>query len=157
MIAVSNTSPLILLEKTGYFWILGNLFEKLIIPPEVDKEWLRPGNYVVPDWISVRNLSDTAMSYAESLYRKMDKGEAQAIALFSEIKADFILLDDLKGRKYADSQGLPLAGTVGILITAKKKGLIPELRPVLEILKTQRIRLSDDVFRKALMLANEKE
>jgi len=87
----------------------------------------------------------------------MDKGEAQAIALFSEIKADFILLDDLKGRKYADSQGLPLAGTVGILITAKKKGLIPELRPVLEILKTQRIRLSDDVFRKALMLANEKE
>ncbi len=157
MIAVSNTSPLILLEKAGYLSVLGKLFEKLIIPPEVDKEWLRPGNYVVPDWLCVSSLSDDAVSYAENLYRKMDKGEAEAIALFSEIKANFLLLDDLKGRRYADYQGLPIVGTVGLLITAKKKGLISELRPVLEILKTQKIRLSDDVFRKALMLANESE
>ncbi len=155
MIAVSNTSPLILLEKTGHLGVLGKLFEQVVIPPEVDKEWLRPGKYLVPDWLSVRNLSDSAVSYAESLCLKMDKGEAEAIALFSEIKADYLLLDDLKGRKYADSHGLPIAGTVGILITAKKKGLIPKLRPVLKVLKAQQIRLSDDVFRKALILANE--
>lgn len=52
MIAVSNTSPLILLDKTGYLWILERLFKKVIIPPAVDKEWLRPGGYIVPQWLS---------------------------------------------------------------------------------------------------------
>jgi predicted nucleic acid-binding protein len=49
MIAVSNTSPLILLDKAKCLWVLGKLFKKVIIPPAVNTEWLRPGGYVVPD------------------------------------------------------------------------------------------------------------
>jgi predicted nucleic acid-binding protein len=43
MLAVSDTSPLVLLDKAGHLWILGKIFEKVFIPPAVDAEWLRPG------------------------------------------------------------------------------------------------------------------
>jgi len=135
--------------------ILGRLFNKVIIPPSVNMEWLRPDSYIAPDWLCVRKLSDSAMLTAEKLYLKMDKGEADAIALFSEIQADLILLDDLKSRKYALTQGLPLTGTAGILVIAKNKGLIPELKPVLELLRNHNLFLSEEVFEKALLLANE--
>lgn len=155
MIAVSNTSPLILLDKAGHLWILGKLFSKVTIPPFVDKEWLRPGGYVVPDWLSVKSLSHEAESEAVKLYQDMDKGEAEAIALFSVMKADLLLLDDLKARRYAKSLGLPVTGTTGLLITAKHKGIIPEIKPILDILRRRKFYLSDEVIRKALTLADE--
>ncbi len=155
MIAISDTSPLILLEKTGYLRILGKLFKSIVIPPAVDKEWLRSGCYIHPSCLSIITLSHEAELIADGLCQKMDKGEAEAISLFSDIKADWLLLDDLKSRKYAYSQNLPVTGTAGILITARKKGFIPELRPILESLKKQRLYLSDEVFQKALILADE--
>jgi predicted nucleic acid-binding protein len=57
MMAVSNTSPLILLDKVGHLFLLEQLFPKVIIPPAVDKEWLRPGGYSVPSWLSIEPLT----------------------------------------------------------------------------------------------------
>ena len=155
MIAVSNTSPLVLLDKADQLWILGKLFEKVFIPSAVDTEWLRPGGYVVPQWLSVATLSQDAVSIAKDLYQKIDKGEAEAIALFSSMKADLLLIDDLNGRRQAKAMGLPVAGTLGILIAAKRKGIIPEISAVLEILKQHRFYVSDEVLKRALILAGE--
>ena len=130
MKAVSDTSPVILLDKAGHLWVLEKLFKEVIIPPAVDKEWLRPGGYKTPQWISVSKLSSDARHNADKLAKKMDRGEAEAIALFQTIKADAVLLDDLKGRREAESMGLPVVGTIGILVAAKRKGIIPELAPV---------------------------
>ncbi len=156
MIAVSDTSPLILLDKIDRLWILGKLFEKVFIPSAVDMEWLRPGGYVVPEWLSAVILSPEAASVAEDLYQKLDRGEAAAIALFSSIKADSLLLDDLNGRRVAKTMGLPVAGTLGVLITAKLKGMIPELAPLLNALKKHRFYIADEVLKKALILVHEK-
>lgn len=155
MVAVSNTSPLVLLDKAGHLWILEKLFRKVIIPPAVDMEWLRPGGYVVPQWLSVAVLSQNALATANDLSRKIDKGEAEAISLFSSIKADWLLLDDLNARRLAKAMGFPVVGTLGILITAKRKGIIPEISAVLEILKQHRFYISDKVLQKALILTNE--
>lgn len=155
MIAVSNTSPLILLDKINCLWILGKLFEKVYIPQSVNKEWLRPGDYVTPECVVVSELSQESLSKAERLYQDLDRGEADAIALFSDTHRDILLLDDLKARKYAKSLGLSVAGTVGILITAKRKGMISELKPMLEDLKKHRYYLSENIYNEALILANE--
>lgn len=155
MIAVSNTSPLILLEKADHLWLLEKIFNKVRIPPSVNKEWLRPVEYKTPEWISVGNLSPEAASVAEKLCQILDKGEAEAIALFSTKKADWLLLDDLTGRKAAKEMGLRVVGTAGILIAAKRKGLIPKVRPILDVLKTHRYYLSDETLAKALNLAGE--
>lgn len=156
MLAVADTSPLILLDRTGYLWILGRLFERVFIPPSVDMEWLRPGGYVVPEWLSVVILPLEAASFAEDLYQKLDKGETEAIALFSSLKADRLLLDDLNGRRLAKTMGLPVIGTLGILVAAKLKGIIPELAPVLDTLKKHRFYIDDKVLENALILAHEK-
>lgn len=157
MKAVSNTSPNILLEKAGHLWILEKLFKEVIIPPAVDKEWLRPGGHKVPQWLTVANLPSNAKHNADKLSMNLDRGEAEAIALFETIKADWLLLDDLKGRKQAKSLGLPVVGTIGILVTAKRKGIIPELGLIINTLKKHRYYLSDDVLEKALILAGERQ
>src|SRR4030043_1948581 len=144
MLAVSDTSPLVLLGKAGHLWILGKLFEKVFIPSAVDTEWLRPGGYVVPQWLSVATLSQDTVSVAKDLYQKIDKGEAEAIALFSSMKADLLLIDDLNGRRQAKAMGFPVVGTLGILIAAKRKGIIPGITAVLEILKQHRFYVSDE-------------
>jgi len=156
MTAVSNTSPLILLDKVGHLFLLEQLFQKVIIPPAVDKEWLRPGGYSVPSWLSVEPLNSEALKIADDLRTRIDPGEAEAIALGSVMKAGWIILDDMKGRQYAKSIGLPVTGTLGILTAAKKKGMIPALKPVLEMLKTHRFYVADDVLAAALALVGER-
>lgn len=156
MKAVADTSPLILLEKAGYLWILKKLCQTVLIPPAVDQEWLRPGSYEVPGWLCVSNLTPEANVAADKLTDKLDKGEAEAIALFQSIGADLLLLDDLKGRKEAISIGLPVTGTVGVLVAAKRKGFLPELGPVLDVLKKHRYYMSEELLAKALLLADEK-
>ncbi len=58
----------------------------------------------------------------------MDADEAEAIALFSEEPVEAILLDEKNARRVARRMGLPVLGTVGILIWAKQTGLIPTLK-----------------------------
>ena len=155
MIAISNTSPLILLDKIGHLWILGKLFQRVIVSPAVDAEWLRPGGYRPPECLSLESLTPAASDIYRELSQKIDKGEAEAIALFSTMKADFLLLDDLKGRQVAKSKRFPVVGTLGILVSAKQKGFINNLKTTLEALQRQRFYITDEVLKKALALVNE--
>ena len=53
----------------------------------------------------------------------LHKGEAEAICLGLEKKAKLCLIDDKDGRIIAQSNNLPITGTLGILLKAKKTGL----------------------------------
>lgn len=59
----------------------------------------------------------------------MDKGEIEAIILYKEMKAGYWVIEDRKARNYAESKGINCIGTLGILIRAKEKGLIDQIRP----------------------------
>jgi|SRR5208337_1920131 len=155
MMTVSNTSPLILLDKVGHLFLLEQLFQKVIIPPAVDKEWLRPGGYIVPSWLSVEPLTPEAQKISYDLRNIIDLGEAEAIALCSVMKLGWIILDDTKARQQAKSIGLQVIGTLGILTVAKKKGMIPAVKPLLEMLKMHRFYVADDVLAAALALVGE--
>jgi hypothetical protein len=65
----------------------------------------------------------------------LDIGEAEAIALAIEMKADIVLLDEIEGRDVAAQLDLPVAGILGILLAAKLKGEIPALRPEIRLLR----------------------
>ncbi len=155
MTAFSNTSPLILLDKVGHFFLLERLFQRVIISPAVDREWLRPGGYSVPSWLSIESLTPEAQQIADDLRTKIDLGEAEAIALCTVKKAGWIILDDMKARHIAKSMGLQVTGTLGILTVARKKGMIPALKPLLEMLKAHRFYVADDVVAAALALVGE--
>jgi len=60
----------------------------------------------------------------------MDFGESEAVMLCKEMEADFLLIDDKKARRIAETLGINCIGTLGLLSVAKDKGIITELRPL---------------------------
>jgi predicted nucleic acid-binding protein len=87
----------------------------------------------------------------------IDVGEAETIVLAEELNVDAILIDDLKARKIAKLRGLNVIGTIGILLNAKDKGFIREVKPLLEALTQRKIRISEELYEHALELAHEVE
>jgi uncharacterized protein len=71
------------------------------------------------------------------------------------MKLGWILLDDMKARQHAKSIRLQVTGTLGVLTVATKKGMIPAVKPLPEMLKTHRFYVADDVLAAALALVGE--
>ena len=75
--------------------------------------------------------------------------------LFTEIKADWVLMDEKKGRRKLDQLQIPYVGTAGLLLWAKKEGLLSEIRPELEQLRQRGFSLSQPVMHMILKQAGE--
>ncbi len=73
-------------------------------------------------WIKITPLANPRQAL---VYVGLDRGEAEVLALANERSARLVIIDERKGRRYAKRLGLPLTGTVGVLLTAKHSGLIP--------------------------------
>ena len=84
----------------------------------------------------------------------VDDGEAEAIALASE-RQWRVILDDLRARAVAERMHLRIIGTVGILVRAKRAGLLPEVAPVLQSLSASGFYLSEPLKMEVLRLAGE--
>jgi predicted nucleic acid-binding protein len=112
MILVSNTSPIIFLDKLKALHLLSKYFSQVFIPNAVYQE-LHDLN--LPSDIQVRNISDVGKQFVEHSIGRLHRGELEAIALSQEIKADYICLDDLAARHKAQSLNLQVIGTIGIL------------------------------------------
>lgn len=84
----------------------------------------------------------------------VDRGESEAIALAYERRYRLIV-DDRQARKLAQQMGIQMIGTVGILVKAKRQGLIPNLSLVLDDLEAQGFYLSQALKAEALKLVEE--
>ncbi len=125
MPVVSNTSPILNLAIIDKLFLLQKQFHEILIPPGVFDE-LRigealPGSEKIREairagWIKVRRVNNR--SIIQVLERDLDRGEAEAIALASEIQAERILLDEREARKIAKSLGLSVTWVLGIIIHA---------------------------------------
>jgi hypothetical protein len=90
------------------------------------------------------------------LLRDLDRGEAETIALALETDADLVLLDEQDGRHMAQRLDLHVIGVVGMLLEAKAKGLIDQIRPQLDALRwTANFYLSDAIYQAVLTMASE--
>ena len=72
-----------------------------------------------------------------------------------ELQDITIILDDYKARKVAIRHGLEITGTLGVIIKAKKKGVIPSILPLLAKLKATNFRLNEELERFAIREAGE--
>lgn len=145
MIVVSDTSVLIAFESLGKLPILQKIFPQIVIPGEVYKELkVEKGEFVLEDWITVKKI--TNIDLYRSLYLDIDGGESEAITLAIEKQADFILLDDKEARKEAVDLELKVIGTAGLLLSAKRKGLIFSVMEEIRKLEDRiNFRLSEDL------------
>lgn len=128
MIVVSDTSPLTALLTVGEADLLPRLFGEVMIPSAVESELLR-FHSMLPAWLRVQSPHDAGKVrlYLETV----DRGEAEAIALAEEVKADHLLMDERKGRRLAQQQHLPVVGLLGVVLMARRQGLIPSARNLL--------------------------
>lgn len=148
-IIISDTSCLIILSKIGELDLLRQLYNTVTITQDI---WLEYGEQL-PDWIEVQRANDR---YRQQLLEmQIDKGEASAIALALETVDNIVILDDWKARKLAERLGLTVTGTLGVIIRAKNTGLIPSIKPYLEMIKNTNFRISEELEQTALKEASE--
>ncbi|MBU4374699.1 MAG: DUF3368 domain-containing protein [Euryarchaeota archaeon] len=155
IVSVSNSSPLIALAKIEKLDIIRY---DIVIPKAVFDEITKPKKEYVKELYKWSNDKVTevknkkAVEYLELI---IDRGEAETIVLAEELNAGAVLIDDLKARKIAKLRGLNVIGTIGILLDAKEKGVITELKPLLDLLLEKKIRVSKELYYRALEIADE--
>ncbi len=148
---VSNSSPLIALEQIGRSQLLYELVGPVLIPTAVNHEIGPPVSK--PDWITVQTLSQPVASMV--LRASLGAGESEAISLAIEVNTRLLLLDDLPARRLASGLHLPIIGTLGILLAAKRKGLLPAIKPCLDQLLSYDFRVSTELYDHVLRDAGE--
>ena len=136
---VLNTSPISCLALIGRLGLLQELYGRVLVPEAVRDELARapltlPVSALVHNcpWIETCAVRDG--QFVERLLARLHRGEAEAIALAKEAKAEILLLDEQRGRKVAASFGLNCVGTVGCAGRGAKEGACafgpaPDRRP----------------------------
>ena len=160
---ISDASPLICLTHLERFALLREIYQSVLIPPAV---WTEVGERgaqrvegrtraaaVAEGWISREAPRETTLAHAEMA--KLGAGEREAIQLAFERRAT-LLIDDAQGRAVALRLGIALSGTLGVLAEAKRRGLIPLVRPEVDrLLAETNFRVSEAIRRHVLKLAGE--
>jgi predicted nucleic acid-binding protein len=126
MVVVADTSPINYLVLIGQIEILPGLYNRVVIPPAVLRELKHPAapepvrdwSAHPPDWLEVLTPKNV-VSIA-----RLDLGEAEAIALATEINAEVLLIDEQAGRQEAARRGLKVAGTLSVLDEADQAGFV---------------------------------
>ena len=154
MKVVVNATPLIALAILERLELLPQLFEQVFVPPIVYQEVAIQGaeypgraNMIAQTGMIVQAPQGT--SSIEPLLLGLDAGEFQVMLLGRELQADWVLIDERLGRRVALSLGLPLKGTLGVLLIAVGAGLMTkmEAKESVSDLLNNGIRLSSQLIR----------
>jgi predicted nucleic acid-binding protein len=158
--AISNTSPLLYLHRTGVLEWLPRLFSEIWVPGAVVRE-LKEGQlrgYDVPDlkgcgWVQIIEPRSIA---PEWFALDLGPGEIAVVSLALENPTLVVLLDDALARRIAQAAGLNIWGTLKVLLEAKSQGLTATIEPLIGRLKNAGMWISDDIERRILTLAKER-
>lgn len=163
LIVVSDTSALSNLALVKHLWLLEAIYRTVIIPEVVASELIAASNPIISaipklSWIQTQSFANAQLANQLQQERGLDAGEANAIALALEIQADDLLIDERLGRQEALRLGLSIIGILGILLVAKRRGLIPQVQPVMDaLINNAGFRVSTQLYQRILDLAQESE
>ena len=135
-IVVCDTGPLLHLSEAGAIHLL-QLAGDILIPQLVAVEFHKnaPGR-ILPEWVQVIGLSETSAQQSAGWVqaRRIDQGEAAAIALALQAQADWLLSDDAQARQFAQTTGLEVHGSVGLLLWSVAAGHVDDRIQALTLL-----------------------
>jgi uncharacterized protein len=154
---VSNTTPLIVLVGVGLLDLLRTLYQEIHIPEAVFTEYQtgRARYPASPDLAPLSWLNVHTVAPDPAIPASLDAGEAQAIALARSLHARLILLDERRGRAVAEQLGLPVAGSLTVLLEAKRQGHVRLIAPILDQMIAQGRRISQRLRAEVLKRAGE--
>lgn len=157
-IVISDAGPIFSLAVLQNLNLLNRFFDEIHIPTAVWEEIS-----LDQSTIHFKQISDFFKDKVVKIEGKnhltfvMDYGESEAIILYQELEADFLLIDDKKARTYAENLGINCIGTLGILIKAKDKGFVENLRPLFQNLLNNKRYYSVKLLNSLLLKFGEKE
>lgn len=157
--AIVNASPLIFLSRGRQIGILRHFAYRTLVPEPVAEEIRRKGISDITSqtlentpWIEVVSAPPVPGSILEW---GLGPGESAVLALAYGHPEREAIIDDLAGRKCAAFHAIPVRGTLGLVLAAKRRGLIPRARPVLETLIREGLYLSSHVIDEAMRRVGE--
>jgi len=134
MIVVSDTSAMTALLQIGRCLLLPELFSDVFVPPAVQTELLRFHDRL-PGFVRVRRPAQSHK--VNDFLTQLDRGEAEAIALALELRADYLLIDEKRGRNLAEREGLKVMGLLGVLLLGRKRGVLDSVRDAMDELESK--------------------
>lgn len=157
---VADTSPLISLDACKQLGLLRKLYARVIVPRAVEQELSFGGTTGLPKgltqahrrWIGVRKLRTPT---PPTLVAALHLGEAEVITLALEVGSPLVLLDETAARAVARSWGLQVTGSLGVLLLAKKKGMLPAVKPSIDLMLSRGVLLGSDLIDSVLRVAGE--
>ncbi|MFW6295642.1 MAG: DUF3368 domain-containing protein [Halothece sp.] len=154
-----NTSPLIFLTKGGLLNLLQLLSPKIIVPQAVQAEIEAYGegditaqSLAKTDWLVVKETPPVPLVIQNW---DLGAGESAVLSWGYAHPGTEVIIDDLAGRRCAETFAIPVRGTLGLVLIAKQRGAIPAARPVLEKLRLSGMYLSQTVLNQALAKVGE--
>lgn len=160
MKVISNAGPLITLSKIGKLCLLEELYGTIVIPEAVQREVVVHGQGAIgaeevalASWITVQTVINRLA--VELLRERLDAGGSEAIVLNLESKAYLLLMDEAKGRQLSKKHEIRLIGTLGLLVIAKKQGLINQVKPLLDQLVNTGFHMSVELYQTVLSQVDE--
>jgi predicted nucleic acid-binding protein len=157
-VVVADTGPLIAFARLRRLDLLPQIFEHVFITHTVMAECTgrtnSPEDSFIREAIDKKHLELCLSPDFSVLARSIDAGEASAIAVAIAQKCG-VLIDDKAGRKAAANLDIPVIGTVGVLVLAKRKALVPRVKPLLEQLVASGYFLGAEIVSAALASCDE--
>ncbi len=161
MIIVSDTSPVVSLAAIGQLDLLPQLYKSITLPQVVYNE-LAGLDYTVPSSAKVQTLSwiqqrrATNRSLFMELQAELSPNEAESVALALELSADQLLSDEHPSRAVATRFGLDPLSTFGVLLLAKRRGLLPAVQPaVAALIQRASFCVKPEIYAAVLQAAGE--
>jgi len=159
---ICDAAVLIGLAKIGKLDLLKKLYSNLYIPLGVYQEVVvnggnRPGAEEIDraKWIRKIRVKDQAA--VDLLVSELGQGESEVLVLGKEFKADLLILDDSRARTAAISAGFRIVGLAGLLLFAKQRNLIQNVKPLFDELMDKNFRLSERIIQTILEKAGERK
>ena len=150
-VVIADAGPIFSLATLDLFPILDKLFEEVYIPYAVWKEISqyedKPFHKIICEFFENRVINIKGFN---ELAFVLDYGESEAILLYKELNANYLVIDDKKARDIAEYLNINCLGTLGLLVAAKKKGLIANLKPTFEKLLSNKRYYSKDLLNQIL-------
>ena len=157
---VVNSTPLISLAIINQLSLLPRVFSDIYLPRAVHNEVIVNGKgkagyaqLLAIDWFQIADPVNVSLK--QSIMLQLDEGEAEVITVAKDKEIQLTCIDEFAGRQYASLLGLDVIGTLGILLIAKKRGYITDVKPLCDRLLSNDRFISRTLYNEVLKNAGE--
>ena len=157
MLVIADSSALVALSTCDALDVLLQAYDDIRVPQAVYDEVIikgKPQSASLETFLVGRVMSVDLSQWVLAA-GGLGQGELEAMALYKQLSADALLIDDRRARAVAEHNQIVCIGTLGFLLLAKHQGIIQRVLPYVEKLRASSLYFEDDLQEKVLLLAHE--